>query len=131
MFSLIQSISPLWQPGPSLSASQRLQRLSSIGGKSDPSSNDKGGLRRPPLRDKLTHRISDILRPRQRPVLKVILQNPRGECRTYGFTLALDRTHDFSAADHFRSGKTCDLGRQYQVDLELRTRLQHIIRVEE
>src|SRR5215472_2889367 len=91
----------------------------------------KGGLYRPPLPDRLPTEPSNSLRPWQRAMLKVILQNPSGQCWTHRFSLALDRAHDFSAADDLSSGKAGDLSRQNEVDLELRVGLKHVISVEE
>src|SRR5579871_4830727 len=72
-----------------------------------------------------------ILRSRQWPVLEVILQNPRGQRRAHGVTLPIDRAYDFSPTNDFRAGKAGDLGRQNQIDFELRVRLQDIIGAEE
>lgn len=44
-----------------------------------------------------------ILRSRQRTMLEVILQNPRGQGGTHGASLRINRAHDFSAADDFCS----------------------------
>jgi hypothetical protein len=63
-------------------------------------------------------------------VLEVILQNPCSQRWTHGFALALNRPHDFSAADDLGSRKARDLRRQYKIDLELRVGLQHIIGLE-
>src|SRR4051812_38365039 len=81
-------------------------------------------------RSNLPTKPSDSLRPWQRAVLKVILQNPCGQSRTQRFAPTLHRAHDFSAANHLGAGEPCDLRGQDQVDFQLRIRLQHIVALE-
>ena len=75
-------------------------------------------------------RLSELYRetascPRNlRSVLEVILKNLRRKGGVHFFSGGLHRPHDLSAANYFCRGKACDLGRQYQIDLQLHVGLE-------
>jgi len=59
-----------------------------------------------------------ILRSRQRSVLEVILQDAGGESGIHGLSLAFYRSHHFSTANDFGSGKACNFCGQNQIDFQ-------------
>src|SRR5579864_5674869 len=72
-----------------------------------------------------------ILRPRQRAVLEVILQNPRRQGRIRSLSSMLHGTHDFSAAYNFRGGEPGNLLREHEIDFQLRGGLQYFVSFEQ
>jgi hypothetical protein len=66
-----------------------------------------------------------------RSVLEVILKNLRRKGGVHLLSGGLYRPHNLSAANYFGRGKARDLGRQYQVDLQLHVGLEKIFRLEQ
>ena len=56
-------------------------------------------------------------------MLEVILQNPRGQAGLSVPSCPLHGTHDFSTANDFCCGKSGNLGREHQIDFQLRAGL--------
>ncbi len=64
-------------------------------------------------------------------MLKVVLQNPRGQRGGHGRSFLLNGADDFSAADDFGGGKSGNFLREHEIDFQLRVGLQSFVGLEE
>src|SRR5271165_1105830 len=76
-------------------------------------------------------RAAGSLRPGQRAVLEVVLQDAGGQGGAQAVSRVLDGADDFSAADYFGCRQAGNFLREHEIDFQLSAGLQEFVGLEE